>query len=67
MTATPDIWRDGALDERRGAAFLSVSRRTFRTLRKANDWPRKRVTGTSRIVYPRSVLRAFLKACEDVT
>lgn len=64
-TSTADIWRAGGLDERRAARFLSVSDRTFRTLRKQQGWPRKRIKGTTKVVYPRSVLRAFLAQCED--
>lgn len=60
-----DIWRAGALDERRAAAYLSVSDRAFRTLRKQMGWPRKRIKGTTKVVYPRAVLREFLASCED--
>src|SRR4051812_3214587 len=64
-TTTADIWRAGGLDERRACLFLSISDRAFRTIRKQQAWPRKRIRGTAKIVYPRSVLRAFLAACED--
>ena len=62
---TATIWDEGALDEKHAAEFLSVSDRTFRTLRKRLKWPRKRIEGTTKIVYPLALLRAFLASCED--
>lgn len=65
-TTAPDIWRAGALSARQAARYLGVTRSTFFGLARANRWPRKRIKGTTRvIVYPKSVLRAFLAGCED--
>ncbi len=63
-----DVWAEGAVDEGRGAAFLSVSVKTFRANAKREGWPRKRVPGQlaggrGKLVYPASLVRAFLLAC----
>ncbi|MDY3555329.1 hypothetical protein R5W24_004471 [Gemmata sp. JC717] len=64
-SARADIWRLGGLDEKRAARFLSVTDRTFRTLWQQQGWPRKRIRGTTKVVYPKALIREFLEACED--
>jgi hypothetical protein len=60
-----DIWRLGALDERRAAAYLSISDRAFRTLRRQMKFARKRIRNTKKVVYSRLQLREFLASCGD--
>lgn len=60
-TTTTDVWAAGAFAARYGAAYLSVTEPTFRTIARQEKWPRKRVLG--KVVYPRSLVVAFLAAC----
>lgn len=61
----PDVWAAGGLGEKRAARYLDVSRPLVRRLARELGWPRKRIRGTTRVVYPRALVRRFLRECED--
>lgn len=61
-----DPWRAGGVSEKRARRWLGdLSETTFKRLARQEQWPRKRIRGTTRVVYPRAVVREFLKACEE--
>lgn len=59
-----DIWADGALSRKGAAEFFGCCETTFKTIDRAEKFPRKWLGG--KVVFAKVALQAYLDALPDV-